>query len=151
MKFFIDAEFNNFRGELISLAVVPQDIDLPEFYGVVEYSHFEYLDPWVKENVIPILNQEPEPYQLVQTKFWCYLSNLMFLSKPIDVYADWPEDITHFCNMLCKANGRRASFNASFHLIKSGDFTPKNPHNALSDARALRDWYVDAYKTEGEF
>ena len=57
MKYFLDTEFNEFGGELISLALVREDgesiylvyPDLPE-YGA-----------WVKEHVVPIIWSIPSP------------------------------------------------------------------------------------------
>ena len=36
MKLFLDTEFNGFGGKLISMALVPEDKTLPEFYKELE-------------------------------------------------------------------------------------------------------------------
>src|SRR5574343_1488800 len=54
VRMWIDTEFNEYRGELISLALVSEDGR--EWYGV------RFCDApgwWVREHVMPHLNQEP--------------------------------------------------------------------------------------------
>jgi len=45
MRFFLDTEFNGFGGSLISMALVPENDSLPEFYKELEMK--EQLHPWV--------------------------------------------------------------------------------------------------------
>ena len=39
MRYFVDAEFNGFGGDLISLAAVPEDAAAAPFYEAVECRH----------------------------------------------------------------------------------------------------------------
>ena len=36
MRYFLDAEFNGFGGELISIALVPEDLSLTPFYEAID-------------------------------------------------------------------------------------------------------------------
>ena len=60
------------------------------------------------------------------------------------IVADWPEDISQFCNLLMTGPSEMVSVPPlSFQLLPLGGFsTAANsavPHNALHDARSLRD------------
>ncbi len=73
------------------------------------------------------------------------------------IVADWPEDIAHFCNLLVTSAGDMAPVGSlRFEFVSSPGFsTAENsrvPHNALHDARALRDfvqsWEDDQHPTK---
>lgn len=100
MRYFVDAEFNGFGGELISLAAVPEDDTLPPFYEAVEC-----LRPsdWVQRHVLPVLQTKPRPLMEVAAFFVEYLSDD---PAPI-VVADWPEDIAHSAALLTNGRGGR--------------------------------------------
>ena len=60
------------------------------------------------------------------------------------IVADWPEDIAQFCNLLMTGPGEMVPVpRLTFDLVPlSGFSTAANsavPHNALHDARALKD------------
>jgi hypothetical protein len=60
------------------------------------------------------------------------------------IVADWPEDIAQFCNLLMTGPGDMVRVPPiSFDFVPLGGFsTAANstvPHNALHDARALRE------------
>ena len=65
---YIDTEFNEFGGELISMALVTGTGF--EFYEVLECPN---PGPWVKENVIPILGKEPVSKEVFQDKLFNFL------------------------------------------------------------------------------
>jgi hypothetical protein len=44
--------------------------------------------------------------------------------------------------MIGKRGGFKESFPCTMVLINTPEVKPEVPHNALSDARALRDWYL---------
>lgn len=135
---FIDAEFNDFRGELISLAAVSGHGF--EFYEVL---HCASPSPWVAENVMPILNKAP----VSSRELAMVLSRYLEQFERCNIIADWPEDISHFCNALIVGPGQMiATPPLTFQLV-SGYADTKDtsaiPHNALEDARALRDSVVN--------
>ena len=60
------------------------------------------------------------------------------------IVADWPEDIAQFCNLLMTGPGEMVAVpRLTFELVPLGGFsTAANsavPHNALHDARALKE------------
>lgn len=133
MKIFIDCEFNGYRGELISMALVAEDGR--EFYEVVGCDN---PVPWVRDNVMPILNKEEVSLDTLKLKL---LSFLQSFTEEIDIVADWPEDIKHFCETLIVGPGERLTypvlgFRTEVCYILCG--LSKIPHNALEDARANR-------------
>lgn len=144
MRYFLDAEFNGFGGELISLALAPENGKLPFFYAAVEcFAPTE----WVAQNVLPVLETEPFPRAEVASRFAAYLTDDEF---PVLV-ADWPEDIAHAANLLVTGPGRMSPIrNIRFELVDPvliGPGAPSEvPHNAYHDAVALRAAVLDYEK-----
>ena len=133
MKLFLDTEFTKFNGDLISMALVSEEGD--EFYEVVPFRHL-MCDPWVIDNVIPILRQEEISYERFQTKLRQYLNRF----DEVEVIADWPEDFHHFTSEMLGVNTKiRMTFERRL------DYTSALPHNALEDARAIRTGYLKKY------
>lgn len=133
-KLYIDTEFNGFQGELISMALVPWEG--PEFYEVLECKN---PVPWVAENVMPHLGKQA----ITKKEFQNKLQDFLMQQIEISIVADWPEDIQHFCQALITGPGfmmntpdYRLEFIINRRLNSSNS---KIPHNALEDARAIRD------------
>jgi hypothetical protein len=139
MDFFIDTEFNGFGGKLMSMAIVPQDTTVPEFYCEIEMK--DQLDPWVAVNVVPHMFQVPVSYSEFQLALSRYLLNIE--QDEINIVADWPDDIRYFCEALITGPGDRITMpkNIKFELDLNIKYTSAVPHNALWDARAIRDTY----------
>ena len=132
--YYLDCEFNGFKGELISVALVPADLCWPKFYKVLPLP--SRIDPWVEKHVIPFLNKEPEPMDVVQRELGEYLKDAK------EVIADWPEDIAHLCKLLITGPGMRLRCydRLSFIIDASLDSSlSRIPHNALEDAIAIRE------------
>ena len=133
MKLWIDTEFNEFRGDLISMALV--DEDGRDWY---EVTFCEKPGPWVAQHVMPILGQRPIPKQDMQASLSMFLSRY----KAVHVIADWPEDIEHFLRLLIVGPGMRLDTPLlTMEVRRDLDNTSETsavPHNALEDARALR-------------
>jgi hypothetical protein len=134
MRYFLDCEFNGFDGPLISIALVPEVEELPEFYAVLPCHRPQH---WVAEHVIPHLGAQPQSRADVVAGLTAYL-----LPDPAPVLvADWPEDIAHAAALLA-FRGRRMLPNVRFDLVHLPGFdtagASARPHNALADARALR-------------
>jgi len=129
---WIDTEFNEYRGELISLALVAEDGR--EWYGV------RYCDApgwWVKEHVMPHLNQEPQRDRVLRVS----LDQFLHQFDSVHIVCDWPGDIAHFCTFLEYAPGERLGLDSmTFEVRRDLPDTASTsavPHNALEDARAL--------------
>ena len=132
MKIYIDTEFNEFKGELISMALVAEDGN--EFYEVLYCAN---PGNWVSKHVMPFLEKEPIELDVFQTK----LQQFLFQYHSIHLIADWPEDIKHFCDALITGPGMCLNYpliNMEMRRDLSSEDS-KVPHNALHDARAIAD------------
>jgi hypothetical protein len=137
---FLDTEFNGFNGQLISMALVPQDPgERSEFYK--ELIVTDQLDPWVRENVVPHLVLPP----ISRSEFQDALANYLWDVGPCVIVADWPDDIRHFCESLITGPGMMINLYHSiqFELDLTIQYESLVPHNALHDARAIRDSYLN--------
>lgn len=144
MLYFLDCEYNGFGGALLSLALVPAD------GGEELYLRFDCAEPveaWVAVNVLPFIDLVPEALKLpVMGREQAAQTIAMYLGtdpQP-EILADWPTDIELLCGLLTFAPGQMVPLpELSFRLLQLGSFSPAEnsavPHNALHDARALRD------------
>jgi hypothetical protein len=146
MRYFLDTEFNGFGGALISLALVPEHGD-QEFYAVLTLP--EPLHPWVERNVLPYLGSVPCGPVDPMSRREAAVRLAEFLAPDGDpvIVADWPDDIAYFCALLTTGPGEMAPVGAMrFELLSNPGFSPaansRVPHNALYDARALRDFVL---------
>lgn len=135
MRLFIDGEWNGFGGELISMALVAEDGS--EFYEVLGCDDPE---PWVSENVMPKLGKTPIDYDVLQQR----LATFLTWFDAVHIVADWPEDIERFCRLLITGPGTRIDTPPLTMEIVRVDAPSENPHNALADARGLRDLLAEA-------
>jgi hypothetical protein len=131
MRLWIDTEFNEFKGGLISLGLVDESGRI--FYEVL---HCGNPGPWVAANVIPRLGQAPIPLLELQGRLWRFLGRY----DSIHVIADWPEDIKHFCDALILGPGQRIDTPPLTMEVRRDLDSSKSavPHNALYDALAIR-------------
>jgi len=130
MKIYIDTEFNEFKGELISMALVAQDGS--EFYEVLPCDN---PGAWVAKNVMPILNKDPVSEHIFKMKLYGFLSGY----DNIHFIADWPDDIKYLCEAVITGPGMMMNI-PSFTCEVRRDLSTANSkllHNALEDARAL--------------
>jgi hypothetical protein len=134
MRIFIDGEWNSFGGELISLALVAADGR--SFYEVLGCDN---PDPWVAENVMSKLGKQSITLQELQKQLELFLRQFEFDS--VHIIADWPEDIMWFCKVLITGPGTRLDTPPLTMEVLRVDIVSTNPHNALADATALRNWY----------
>ncbi|WP_213979545.1 hypothetical protein [Sphingomonas sp. dw_22] len=144
MRYFLDTEFNGFCGALISLALMPEDSSLPPFYAALDCPN---PTEWVAEHILPALGIAPVDRFTLGRNLAAYLGND---PDPLLV-ADWPEDIAHAAMMLIAGPGHRHAIDRiRFELCDAFGFDStalsETPHNALSDAAALRTYIL---KREG--
>jgi hypothetical protein len=138
VRLWLDTEFNGFRGELISMALVADDGS--EWYEVLPCDR---PIKWVAKRVMPILGKQPIHEQRGHAEQLMAVSLGRWLRQfdQVQVLADWPEDISHFCRSLIVGMGERVdtpplSFVLRTDLPPTADSSAV-PHNALEDARAL--------------
>ncbi|WEK46626.1 MAG: hypothetical protein P0Y56_16715 [Candidatus Andeanibacterium colombiense] len=137
MRYFLDAEFNGFGGELISLALVPEKGGLPPFYEAIRC---DVPTEWVAQNVIPVLETRPLAREEVARRFADYLGD----DPDPHLVADWPEDISHAALLLITGPGRMYPIRSMrFELVDPNIFgfgvSAQFPHNAYHDALTLRE------------
>ena len=130
MNIYIDCEWNEFRGALISMALVAEDGR--EWYECVACPS---PGPWVAEHVMPILGKTPIAYPDFQRSLAAFLGGF----DSANIVADWPEDISKFCEALIVGPGMCVNTPPlSFQIVRV-DAPSAVPHNALWDARGIRD------------
>ncbi len=132
MKLWIDCEYNSFKGELISMALVDENDEF--FYEVLPY-HDMKIHPWVKYNVIPVLHKEAT----TRSTFVARLEKFLAKYDSIHIVADWPEDIAHFCDVLITGPGMRINTPPMTMEVVRVDGGSAVPNNALMDARGLKE------------
>ena len=145
MRYFLDTEFNGFGGDLISLALVPEHGD-DELYVVLPLP--EVLHPWVERNVVPYLGAVPPGLNggtVSRLEAASEIAHYLRRDEAPVIVADWPEDIAHFCLLIVtRAGDMVPTGSIRFEFVSSPGFSTaaisKVPHNALHDARALREF-----------
>ena len=143
MRYFLDTEYNGAGGALLSLALVPDDGD--ELYLTLKTD--EPIVEWVERHVVPYLDTVPESLscpRLTRRDAAHALERYLRHDPEPLIYADWPEDIAQFCNLMITGEGDMVEIrHVTFRLVPMTNFSTaansKVPHNALHDARALRD------------
>jgi hypothetical protein len=128
MRIFVDCEFNEFQGALISMALVAEDGR--EFYEVLPCAN---PGSWVAQHVMPILGKPP----IDRAIFCILLQNYLMQFDAVHIVADWPEDISHFCQSLITGPGWRIDTPPLTMEVVRVDAASELPHNALADARGI--------------
>ena len=137
MKYYLDCEFNGYRGELISLALVSQDGD--ELY-LANRKRREASIEWVSLNVEPIIGH---PSWIELRNFGFAIEQFLHGDPLPHIVADWPDDIRYLCECLITGPGEMVKIPALRCDVERVDAYPTDlhgavQHNALWDARALK-------------
>ena len=142
MRYFLDTEFDGFGGALLSLALAGEDGE--DYYVVIPFAR--EATPWVARHVIPYLKSVPDTlYNELDREAAAHDVTAFLAADPDpEIVADWPEDIALFCRLLLIKETEIPDIrNIRFHFLRTPGFSTarnsKVPHNALHDARALRD------------
>lgn len=149
MKIYIDTEFNGYRGQLISMALV--DANGREWYWVGQPP--DAIDPWVQEHVIPVLLTAQCDVNILKGGVLVdpqrHLEQWLKDYPRVHIIADWPDDIKHFCEFLITGPGCRIDTPPLTMEIRRDLDSEESevPHNALADARAIRQ--MDGNRTKG--
>ncbi len=144
MRYFLDTEYNGFGGALLSVALVPAD-GSEEFY--VTIAHDGALDPWVERHVIPFLDMVPDALQAPRLPRRAAAQSLaawLAHDDAPEIIADWPEDLAQLAMLLITGPGQMLTvppLTLRFEPLDNFSTAANSavPHNALHDARALRD------------
>ena len=143
LRYFLDTEYNGWGGALLSLALVPDDGE--ELYLTLDWSGA--LEEWVERNVVPYLDTVPDALispRISRADAARTISHYLAGDPEPLIVADWPEDIAYFNALLVTAPGVMAEVpGLRFQFMPLSGFSTaansKVPHNALHDARSLRD------------
>jgi len=143
VRYFLDTEYNGVGGALLSLALVPDDGD--ELYLTLAVS--DPLVDWVDRHVAPYLDHVPDRLscpRLSRKDAAHALERYLDGDEEPLIVADWPEDVAQFCNLMITGPGDMIELrHLTFRLTPLSNFSTaansRVPHNALHDARALRD------------
>lgn len=134
MKLWLDTEFNEFRGALISMALVSEGGE--EWY---ESLGCDDPGPWVAVNVMPIIGRQSIGARMFRVSLQEFLAQY----DAIHVIADWPEDIAHFCQSLIVGPGQCINTpRMTFEIRRDINAPSALPHNALADARGIKAEYL---------
>lgn len=151
MKYFVDTEFEwrPVRGELcpISIALVAEDGR--EYYAYCANFRNSQSSPFVESNVMTVIQAvgphvDHKPLARVgedilrfigddkNVEFWgdCAAFDYVMLSMAIGGFEDWPDDWPYYIRDINQEN--------------IDGLASKVPHNALADARAVRDSWKTA-------
>jgi len=140
VRYFLDCEFDGYRGDLISLALVADD-------GNELYLAWPKNDciPWVAENVVPIIECAGAAPHIHRPGGWGGMIETFLRGDPmVRIISDWPDDIRYFCECLITGPGEMIATAPviSFQIVRCDAYPTDLPgavqHNALWDARALR-------------
>jgi hypothetical protein len=142
LRYFLDTEFNGVGGALLSLALVPDDGE--ELY--ITIASDDPLEPWVERHVVPYLDTVPETLRsprMSRIDAARTLSHYLSSDPEPLIVADWPEDLALINALLVTGPGMMVEVPAlRFEYRPLAGFSTagnsKVPHNALHDARALR-------------
>lgn len=138
---FLDCEFNGFGGELISLALVGRSL-AEKFYAVLPLP--DVIDPWVAENVVPVLHAQSTSKEMAQARLESFLNEF---PGGVNIVADWPDDIAYLCKMFIVGPGKRIWLPPMTFEMFPQPYVSEIPHNALYDAMALRKEYYSPLNT----
>ncbi len=154
MRYFLDTEYNGTGGQLLSIALVPDHGD-QEFYATFPLP--ADIHPWVAAHVVPYLAMVPQGLreEMTPLEAGAEISRYLAHDPAPEIIADWPDDIAYFCGLLVTGPGDIVDIpSLTFRLLRTPGFSTaansKVPHNALHDARSLRDFAagevgLDAY------
>lgn len=143
MRYFLDCEYDGPGGALLSLALVPDDGG-EEFYVVIPPP--APVQPWVERHVVPYLHSVPAALDLTLDRIAAAHAVAAYLGADPDpvLVADWPEDLSLAFGLLVTGEAEIADLpGLSAEWVRLPGFSvaanSRVPHNALHDARALRD------------
>ena len=143
MRYFLDTEYNGWGGALLSLALVPDDGE--ELYVTLDWEG--PLVEWVERNVIPYLDMVPDALvspRMSRADAARTVAHYLAGDAQPEIVADWPEDIAQLSALLVTGPGMMVEVPPlTFRFVELTGFSTaansKVPHNALHDARSLRD------------
>ena len=139
MRVFIDCEFNGYRGDLITMALVGEDGR--EGYWLMPTNPTIITD-WVADNVAPVIYSGVHPLYTPHTELPHKIAAFLAPYDSVHLVADWPDDARFFCEYLITGPGERVDTPPLTIEIVRDDADSAVPHNALHNARGIRDMFL---------
>jgi len=152
VKYYIDTEFDGHNGPLISLAVIPECKKSQNFYFLTFHSGDRIKDPWVRENVDPIVMDYPKNIRAITHMARdCFVGQALrsFLAGDINPHfvADSPVDIARIADIISTdehGNWHSTGYESITFEVQNVDCYPTTlegavQHNSYWDAMALRE------------
>lgn len=144
MKYYLDCEFNSYRGELLSMALIREDVGL-SIYAILKPSPEMQVDPWVAAHVLPYMLKQPMNIPAIHTlpEMLPGLIESVLKGDPNPVViSDWPDDHKYFAEAVITGPGRMINIpNLTMHVARVDAYPTKLEgavqHNAFWDALAL--------------
>lgn len=144
MRYYVDCEFDGHNGPLLSIALVTDGT-----YSIHIQTDAQPADPWVQENVMPIMDRHSAPVSLVNVPIngvGPAIRAFIASDQMPTIVADSPVDIARFCRAISTGfTGEWASteYPAMRFEVHNVDCWPNAldggvQHNAWWDAMALR-------------
>lgn len=146
MRYYLDTEFNSFKGRLLSFALVREDNESIYVINPTPMTEAHSITPWVRENVIPRLDQVPShivpQYLDYERSAWAIEDFLKGDESP-EIIVDWPDDIKYFSELLITGPGTMIDIPRLIYRMHRVDAYPSEfpdcvQHNAWWDAMALK-------------
>lgn len=142
MKYYVDCEFDGHNGPLLSIAAVRED-----GLSVYVQTHNIARDPWVVENVAPLMEAGPFSTMIPEAHVGHELRQLLDGDDDPVIVADSPVDVQRFFQafMTNDEGGYHANFKPVIRAeVYDVESYPTNlegavQHNAWWDAMALRE------------
>ena len=142
MRYFLDTEFNGWRGDLLSLALICEDGRY--IYTVMEPNLEKGTNTWVARNVVPHIYKGPFTVANRDLDIAKQIAKLLKNDPDPVIVVDWPDDIKHFCNVMVFGPGQHYNldkYKFEFNR-KYGHYESKVPHNAYYDALAIKETWT---------
>ena len=146
MRYYLDCEFNGYRGRLLSMALVRDDGE--ELYLVASPFPPIGCEPWVAENVVPVVFPDGmrcngKVMTISLKVFPTLVEEFLAGDEGPVIVVDWPDDIRYFCETIIVGPGKMIDIpGLTFEVFRVDAYPTDLPgavqHNALWDARALR-------------
>lgn len=145
-RFYIDCEFNEHEGSLISMAIVPEHGN--DGIHITLINGPPVTSSWVRENVLPILTSHKADINMFcdEKEVGQVIKEFIGECEHPIIIADSPVDIGRFCKALSTGtdgNWESTSYPKMTFEVYNVDCYPTNlegavQHNAWYDAMALR-------------
>ena len=128
VKYFLDTEFNGFGGDLISLALAPEEGE-PIYLCLTQAELGDKkITPWVSQYVLPVLATPGAAPERLARKDWSRrLASYFKNATRIEFVADWPDDIRYLMQAITVKPGE---------VIPLPDFSMSCVHACIQNWRA---------------